>query len=72
MKVLLTVGKQSLDHYRNLPDVAARMVELPEGTASRLVAAHLLERGPFYVDSEKELLRDLGSMCWSRRTRAVP
>ena len=58
-KVLLTVGKQSLDYYRNLPDVAARMVELPE---EPLPASWqpLLERGPFTIDSEKELLRGLG------------
>ena len=58
-KVLLTVGKQSLDHYRNLPDVAARMVELPEEPLPGSWRP-LLERGPFTVDSEKELLRNLG------------
>lgn len=58
-KVLLMIGKQSLDHYRNLPDVAARAVELPKEPLSgswRL----LLERSPLTVDFEKELLRDLG------------
>ena len=58
-KVLLTVGKQSLDHYRNLPDVAARMVELPEEPLP-VSWQPLLERGPFTIESEKELLRDLG------------
>ena len=58
-KVLLTVGRQSLDHYRQLLNVAARMVELPEDPLPESWQP-LLERGPFTVDSERELLRGLG------------
>ena len=59
-KVLLTVGRQSLDHYRKLPDVVARMVELPEKPLPDSWQP-LLERGPFTVDSEKRLLHELGA-----------
>jgi precorrin-6A reductase len=59
-KVLLTVGRQSLDHYRALPGVVARMVELPEEPLPNSWQP-LLERGPFTVDAEKDLLRRLGA-----------
>ncbi len=59
-KVLLTVGRQQLDHYRSLQSAAARMVELPENPLPDSWQP-LLERGPFTVESEKRLLRDLGA-----------
>ena len=59
-KVLLTVGRQQLDHYRSLQSAAARMVELPENPLPDSWQP-LLERGPFTVESEKKLLRDLGA-----------
>ena len=58
-RVLLTVGRQSLDHYRALPHVLARMVELPEQPLPSSWEVRL-DRGPFDIDSEHRLLREAG------------
>ncbi|MDO5066811.1 MAG: cobalt-precorrin-6A reductase [Propionibacteriaceae bacterium] len=58
-RVLLTVGRQSLDHYRALPHVLARMVELPPEPLPASWEVRL-DRGPFDIDSERALLREAG------------
>ncbi|MDO5084053.1 MAG: cobalt-precorrin-6A reductase [Arachnia propionica] len=58
-RVLLTVGRQSLDRYRALPRVLARMVELPSTPLPPSWEVHL-GRGPFDIDSERTLLREAG------------
>lgn len=58
-RVLLTVGRQSLAHYRELPDVVARMVELPPEPLPAAWEVRL-DRGPFNIDSERALLRQAG------------
>lgn len=58
-KALLTIGEQPLNHYWNLPNTAARMVEPPEEPFPDSWRP-LLERGPSTVDSGKELLCNLG------------
>lgn len=56
-RVLLTVGRQPLPHYRALPDVLARVAEWPGGDPPagwQIIAA----RGPFELAGELDLLRD--------------
>lgn len=54
-RVLLTVGRQALEHYRELTGVIARMVELPEHPLPSAWEVRL-DRGPFDIDSERLLL----------------
>lgn len=54
-RVMLAVGRQPLEHYLEVEDAVARMVEVPPGLPSTwtIVAA----KGPFTRDNELELLR---------------
>lgn len=56
-RVLLTVGRQSLRHYLELPHVVARMVDPPDHPVPSSWQLRL-ERGPFTIDDERALLRD--------------
>ncbi len=58
-RVMLTVGKQSVDYYRALPNVVARMLELPKTPLPESWTV-LQERGPFTVEDEAALLRNEG------------
>lgn len=63
-RILLTVGRQRLGEFASLADreLWARMVELPETSLPE--AWHsLLDRGPFTVEGELELLRRLEVDC---------
>ena len=54
-RVLLTVGKQSLDRYRHVGNVVARMVEAPAAEGPHPWRL-LLDRGPFSLEDERQLL----------------
>jgi len=56
-RVLLTVGRQPLDAYRALPDVLARVAEVPGGWLVPRGWELRAQRGPFDLESELTLLR---------------
>ena len=57
-RVLLTVGRQELNAYRDLPDVVARVTEPEPGWVTPSGWELLVARGPLTVDDEVTLLRD--------------
>lgn len=57
-RVLLTVGRQDLDAYRALPDVVARVAEVPAGWVPPAGWELLVARGPYRLAGELALLRD--------------
>lgn len=59
-RVLLTVGRQELDSYRELRDVVARVSEPPPGWTTPDGWEILVARGPFTVNDEFTLLTDRG------------
>ncbi len=64
-RVLLTVGRQPLRHYRALGHVLARVAEMPRDAAGEPPAQPpgwtiLEDRGPYDLASERELLRREG------------
>ncbi|MDO5699231.1 MAG: cobalt-precorrin-6A reductase [Dermatophilus congolensis] len=59
-RVLLTIGRQNLDTYRRLDDVIARVTEPAPGWETPFGWEMLIARGPFTVEGEIALLRDLG------------
>lgn len=56
-RVLLTVGRQSLAAYRRLPDVCARVAEVPVPWVNPAGWVLRVERGPFERGAEEGLLR---------------
>lgn len=56
-RVLLTVGRQSLNHYFALPDVIARVAE-DDGQPVPAGWQVLTRRGPFSLADERKLLAD--------------
>jgi len=56
-RVLLTVGRQPLDAYRALPDVLARVAEVPDGWVAPRGWELRAQRGPFALEAELTLLR---------------
>ncbi|MDO5092816.1 MAG: cobalt-precorrin-6A reductase [Propionibacteriaceae bacterium] len=54
-RVLLTVGRQSVAPYLELNNIIARMVEAPDVEVPGSWTL-LLDRGPYTLDSERELL----------------
>ncbi len=57
-RVLLTVGRQELNAYRDLPDVVARVTEPEPGWDTPGGWELVVARGPFTVDDEVALLRE--------------
>lgn len=58
-RALLTVGRQPLHHYLDLPDAYARVAELPDGAPSWPAGWTVVaERGPFAPAEERRLMAE--------------